>query len=124
MYLHLFMRVGYTAVSRTAFVDRRYSCAVFLLLLAPSWALVSTTRMLNFRKISRPQFMLFSIAVLSVMVGSVPHADAAQKPKKSSGGERLLFEPDVLPIFKAKCANCHNPQAKRPSLIYPQLPLC
>ncbi|MBT4867169.1 MAG: DUF1553 domain-containing protein [Planctomycetaceae bacterium] len=58
-------------------------------------------------RVIRPAFVvIFWLA--SVLTAT---AQAADQPAKSP-----IFETDILPIFKAKCASCHNPRAKKAEL--------
>jgi len=59
----------------------------------------------------RPVFA-FVFCVAAVLI---PSAQAADQPANPTG-KPPIFETDILPIFKAKCAGCHNPRAKKAEL--------
>jgi mono/diheme cytochrome c family protein len=48
------------------------------------------------------------------MLGQKLHAE--EKPKESPSEEKITFDDHIQPIFRQKCASCHNPDRKSSGL--------
>ena len=70
------------------------------------------------------RLMLLSVTTLGAFVAAIslaeetekPSANKTKQPAKPAEAKIPVFESDILPIFKAKCASCHNTKSRKGEL--------